>query len=1180
VLDRAQTREHHEEHRERERVDHPGNLAKARRVNKPRAAPAPISSAAVRGLFATCAALVAIGFAAALCAAPLASAQTMPTLLGGTAPAPAAGETADAGEIQQEIASFEAHAAEWSAKADEYERAQQDAPAELAKLDAEIARLRSGAEQKTAPENASLDQLEVLAIGAGQDLALAQREVTELQGEEDSRAERRRELPQLLAEAKTHAAEQPPAVPGAAEAPEVAALRATLAQTRRAAFEAEVRAYEQELLSYETRGRLLERRLALAQQRVAREQAQLDALQSALAEQRKVASERAVESALDSIREASTLRPEVREVVRKLAEGNAELARVRTGESGVLHSIDDLSRKLASVDQKLGEIDADFDRLTKKVAAGEFTDSLGLLLRKTRSQVPDVGKYRRFIRMRQQEIASVQVRQEELRDQLARLSDIDAAVTATVGRFGDEISPGDRARLESLVRELLETRRRHLAALLRDNELYFQRLVDFDAREHELIDKAEQLLSFIDQRILWIPSGGAGLLKIARDGLEALAWLASPRSWIRVARTALAALGQAPLSIFGFVTMLGAALWLRRPMQRRLHELAEQARAPTQTAIAPTLEALVIALAFAPWGPVALAFVGWRLSVSPEATLFVRSLAHGMIGAGAIWLSLEVPRQLVRRDGPAAAHFGWPEAAVKTLRREISWIASVAIPLVLVIQLFEARGEDAWRESVGRVALVALLVAVTGFTHRMMRVGGALRVIVGEAQHVRVESWVWRAAHVLAVAVPVGLAISAARGYYWTALRLGGSYHLTLVFAFVLLAALHLALRWTLLARRRLAFEKWRAEHEAQLKERAAGPDAGERQVLPEEVLDLGAVDVQTSRLLYTSAAVAFLLGLWVLWADLVPALGVLDHVELWSTTAKQTVELTAADGTRSLHTEERVVPITLGRLLVSFLLGFMTFVLVRNLHGMLEISLFQRLQTGPGERYAVTSIAKYALVLLGGVLAFNAIGIGWSNVQWLVAAMGLGLGFGLQEIFANFVSGLIILVEQPIRVGDTVTVGNVSGTVARIRIRATWITTFDRKELVVPNKDFVTSAVVNWSLSDSLLRVEVPVGVAYGSDTEAVMRELLAVADATEHVMADPRPRVLFLGFGDSTLNFELRVFSPDVDHTLSIRHDLHVAIDRAFRAAGIEIAFPQRDVHIRSVPGETSAPESGERS
>ena len=186
---------------------------------------------------------------------------------------------------------------------------------------------------------------------------------------------------------------------------------------------------------------------------------------------------------------------------------------------------------------------------------------------------------------------------------------------------------------------------------------------------------------------------------------------------------------------------------------------------------------------------------------------------------------------------------------------------------------------------------------------------------------------------------------------------------------------------------------------------------------------------------------------------------------------------IAAADGTQQPHTEQRVVPITLGSLLVALLLVFMTFVVVRNLPGLLEISLFRRWETGPGERYAVASIAKYAITLLGGVLAFNAIGIGWSNVQWLVAAVGLGLGFGLQEIFANFVSGLILLFERPIRVGDTVTVDNRSGTVSKIRIRATVITTFDRKELVVPNKEFVTKQVINWSLSDPVLRVEIPVG-------------------------------------------------------------------------------------------------------
>ena len=208
--------------------------------------------------------------------------------------------------------------------------------------------------------------------------------------------------------------------------------------------------------------------------------------------------------------------------------------------------------------------------------------------------------------------------------------------------------------------------------------------------------------------------------------------------------------------------------------------------------------------------------------------------------------------------------------------------------------------------------------------------------------------------------------------------------------------------------------------------------------------------------------------------------------------------------------------------------------------------------------------------MLVGGVLAFNAVGVGWSNIQWLVAAVGLGLGFGLQEIFANFVSGLIILFERPIRVGDTVTVGNISGVVSRIRIRATWITGFDRKELVVPNKEFVTTQLVNWSLSDAASRLDIKVGVAYGSDTERTLALLRSVAEANPQVLRDPPPSVFFLAFGESTLDFELRVFSPSVEQRLPIVHALHMEIDKAFREAKIEIAFPQRDLHIRTTPRE----------
>ena len=247
----------------------------------------------------------------------------------------------------------------------------------------------------------------------------------------------------------------------------------------------------------------------------------------------------------------------------------------------------------------------------------------------------------------------------------------------------------------------------------------------------------------------------------------------------------------------------------------------------------------------------------------------------------------------------------------------------------------------------------------------------------------------------------------------------------------------------------------------------------------------------------------------------------------------------------------------------------------MRALPGLLEASLFRRL--GPGERYAYVTIVSYTVVLAGIALAFDAIGVGWSSIQWLVAAVGLGLGFGLQEIFANFVSGLIILFERPIRVGDTVSVGDINGTVTKIRIRATWITGFDRKELIVPNKTFVTGQLINWTLSDPVLRLEIPVGIAYGSDTDRATEVLHRVARESVLVLHDPPPQVFFLSFGDSALSFELRVFVRGVARRFRARHELHMDIDKAFREAGIEIAFPQRDVHVRSLPKEWSPPCGG---
>jgi potassium efflux system protein len=194
----------------------------------------------------------------------------------------------------------------------------------------------------------------------------------------------------------------------------------------------------------------------------------------------------------------------------------------------------------------------------------------------------------------------------------------------------------------------------------------------------------------------------------------------------------------------------------------------------------------------------------------------------------------------------------------------------------------------------------------------------------------------------------------------------------------------------------------------------------------------------------------------------------------------------------------------------------------------------------------------------------FNIIGADWSKIQWLAAALSVGIGFGLQEIVANFISGLIILFERPIRVGDTVTVGNVTGTVTRIQIRATTIVNWDRQELLVPNKEFITQQLLNWTLSDQTVRVVIPVGIAYGSDVPKAMKLLKETAIENKDVLESPESFVAFESFGDNALQLSLRAYLPTVENRTNIITELNKTINNKFNEAGISIAFPQRDIHL----------------
>ena len=257
---------------------------------------------------------------------------------------------------------------------------------------------------------------------------------------------------------------------------------------------------------------------------------------------------------------------------------------------------------------------------------------------------------------------------------------------------------------------------------------------------------------------------------------------------------------------------------------------------------------------------------------------------------------------------------------------------------------------------------------------------------------------------------------------------------------------------------------------------------------------------------------------------------------------------------------------ITLADLGLGILILFLTILFAKNLPTLLESALLERLPIDSGLRFAVTTVTRYGIALIGGGMALGMIGIRWESVQWLAAALTFGLAFGLQEIFANFVSGLIILFERPIRVGDAVTVGEVSGTVTRLQMRATTITDWDNKELIIPNKEFVTGKIINWSLSSPHVRLRVPVGIAYGSDTAEAKKIMLDVAQGHQRVLSDPAPEAFFMEFGSSTLDFELRVFIPHPRHRFAVQDEILEQLNRRFAEQGIEISFPKRDVQLNA--------------
>jgi small-conductance mechanosensitive channel len=266
---------------------------------------------------------------------------------------------------------------------------------------------------------------------------------------------------------------------------------------------------------------------------------------------------------------------------------------------------------------------------------------------------------------------------------------------------------------------------------------------------------------------------------------------------------------------------------------------------------------------------------------------------------------------------------------------------------------------------------------------------------------------------------------------------------------------------------------------------------------------------------------------------------------------------------------ERGSIAISLGNVLEFFLIVWLAYLVSRFLRFVLQEDVYPRIDLAPGLSYAASSVLNYVILALGFVAALGVLGVDFSKVSLLAGAFSVGIGFGLQSVVNNFVSGLILLFERPIHVGDTVEVGELLGTVRRIGIRASVIHTYTGADIIVPNSQLVTDKVTNWTLSDRLRRVDLPVGLNYGADPKKVIELLEQVARAHPDVLREPAPHALFMGYGDSSINFELRVWPSSFSQWMQVRSDLATAVFDAVKAAtDMSFPFPQREVRLLRDP------------
>jgi len=825
------------------------------------------------------------------------------------------------------------------------------------------------------------------------------------------------------------------------------------------------------------------------------------------------------------------------DVVLQLAQRNVELSKSFSART---ENIEQASEQDADFRRLTEQLETDLSSIEQKLQLLGMSSVVGEILRERQAQLLGHGELTKKISANEGDIRASSLRQVELEEERRLLrSRSDYIESLVVG-----LDPAVVEQVRDDLNRLVRSRRDLVRKAIELENTYAQSLGDLDyaLRRYQMATDAYR--EFISERLLWIPSRDkfgvfhGGQVELFKQVREVFA----PDRWLTVLGNMPEEVLQQPYTGVMLVAVL-VLFYYNFHLRKRLVETGKHVGYVRSDNFSNTMQAAGITVLMSLRWPLLLLTAAWLFEMQDTESELATALYLSSLRTALYFWCLEILRVAHLPKGLMDAHFRWAGSHVAQLHKRIVALEMTLLPGVFFVNFFLNLYPRTAGGPLGTITVILVLISIAWFFYTVPEFfQKKVHMLFGD--RVRNDNPLWgRVARKLLFWIPVAAIVAVMLGYSYTAIEISLLFFRTFVVLGTVVIVHELGLRWLSVTRRRMAF----AVRQEQLKTISQEGEPGVDDEVAENDPDL--FNYEGTRLLNLLTLFGGLLGVAWVWQEIFPALGILDSVELWQQSA-------VVDG------NEITSFVTLADIFRALVFATVGWIALRRIPSLLEIFLRQKLDFTAASSYAITRVFQYATTMLLVIFVMGSLGVSWSSLQWAVAALSLGIGFGLQEIVANFISGLIILFEQPIRVGDTVTVGDVSGTVTRIQMRATTIRDYDRRELLVPNKQFITSQLLNWSLSDTVTRRLIQVGVDYSTDVDQVIGIVLEIAKRHPLVMVDPPPTVTFDDFGQNGLLISLRYFIEDLEQRSKTDSELRLEINHRLKEAGVTLSAPQRGI------------------